>query len=496
MNKTLLNITLLLVVIILCGSCKKWLVAEPQDGIIRDEFWKTKEQVQSAVVGIYSSLLSDPNNRDRPLTDYLFVWGEARADMIAVAIGISNDEIDLTNVNTLPTNSFSNWGAVYRTINYCNTVIDFAPGVLNVDKTLTQKQLNAYLAEARAIRALMYFYLVRNFRDVPLKLTSTSSDRDLQLLSKTSADSVLNQVVKDLAFADSNAVFTYGNTASDKGRITKYTVKAMLADVYLWMDKYQECVDACDFIINSNKFGLIAGSNSWFNTLYFEGNSNEAIFEFQFDFQRLNPFHNMFANRPRYLASQNVPDDIFTVDLVDDNNKDIRGQFGSYRNDNTIYKYVGVSGNTLRAADASFAHWFQYRFAEIAMFKAEALNELGKGQEALDLVYLIRNRANALPLTDLNPSPTDKFSVADFILAERAREFAFEGKRWYDILRFSKRNNYERLNILLNMVSQTVPASIQQSAINKYKDKNSHYLPIYAFELQSNPSLVQNPFYR
>jgi hypothetical protein len=65
-------------------------------------------------------------------------------------------------------------------------------------------------------------------------------------------------------------------------------------------------------------------------------------------------------------------------------------------------------------------------------------------------------------------------------------------------LRNAKRNNYERLDILLNMVARAVPANRQISAINKYKDPNynSHYFPIFLYEIQSNPNLIQNPFYQ
>jgi hypothetical protein len=63
-------------------------------------------------------------------------------------------------------------------------------------------------------------------------------------------------------------------------------------------------------------------------------------------------------------------------------------------------------------------------------------------------------------------------------------------------LRNAKRNNYKRLDILLNMVSQTVPGNLQQSAIAKFKDPNSHYFPIYQYELQTDKNLVQNPFYK
>jgi hypothetical protein len=499
-RKLLINLTCLALLCIAGTSCNKYLDLQPQDGIIRQEFWKTKEQVQSAVIGCYASLLASPTN-NRPLSETMFLWGELRADMIAPGIGIAADENDVINVNTLATNTVTNWAGVYQVINYCNTVIDFAPSVLANDNTFTQQQLNQFLAEARALRAMMYFTLVKSFRDVPLKLKSTSSDTDLQQLPKTSGDSVLTQVLADLKFADSNAVITYGNTITDKGRINKFTVKALLADVYLWMENYAECEAACNYIIDSRKYGLIAGNGGWFNNLYYIGNSNEGIFEFQFDQQKLNSFYNIFlTSRQRFLASPLVMEQIYTVDFLDDNNKDIRGEGASVRtSDNAIWKYVAVDYNTLRAQDQSYAHWFAYRYADILLMKAEAINQMGgRGTEALDLVNIIRTRARALAATNTNPDPADRNGVADFILAERAREFAFEGKRWYDILRNSKRNNYERLDILLNMVAKAVPANRQISAINKYKDpnRNSHYFPIFFYEIQSNPNLVQNPFYQ
>jgi hypothetical protein len=124
------------------------------------------------------------------------------------------------------------------------------------------------------------------------------------------------------------------------------------------------------------------------------------------------------------------------------------------------------------------------------------LNQTDKGEEALALVYQIRQRAHALAQTDRSLTPADKDGIADFILEERAREFAYEGKRWYDILRNSKRNNYARLNILLGVISKSVPPDRQQSAIAKARDKNSHYFPIYDYELQTDKNLVQNPFYK
>lgn len=509
MMKNILKFTFVLMVLSGLSSCSKWLDLKPQNGIVREDFWKTKEQVAAAVSGIYASLLSSPTatttgsnptifTTDRPLAEYLWTWGEARADMVTPAPAISPEELEMVNVNMLPTNSLVNWRALYRTINYCNTVIQLAPAVLNSDPTFSQTQLDASVSEALAIRALMYFYLVRSWGDVPLKLDATISDQDIVPIPKTGQDTVLNQIVADLKKAETGAVFTFGSKEFDKGRVTRYTINTILADVYLWMEKYTESLAECNKVINSGQFGLLTYDASWFNNLYAQGNSNEGIFEFQFDVQKLNPFYRMFTTGTRrWQTSFRVLDDMYTVDLVNDLNKDIRAEGTSLRaSDATIWKFVASDFNSLKSLDQSYTHWFVYRYADVLLMKAEALAQLDRGAEALPLVYQVRNRAFALTATDRNPSPTDRNGVADFILEERAREFAFEGKRWYDVLRNAKRRNYERLSILTNMVANSVPSDRQQAALNKYKDKNSHYFPIYVYEIQTNKLLVQNPFYK
>ncbi len=512
-----IRIALFAFIVITSFSCKKWLELKPQDGIIKEEFWQTKEQVKAAVIGIYGSMMEPASGTYGTsgyipsLSEQLFVWGESRADNIAAATFVSADDLELVNVNTQPTNVNTNWRPFYRVINVCNTVIEKSPEVLALDNTFTQAQLDNYIGEALTLRALMYFYLVRSFGDVPLKLKATLSDEDLNPLPKSPKDSILNRIVADLTEAETKAVVSYGDIASDKGRITKYSINAILADVYLWMDKYAESIAECNKIINSQKFGLIKGATvngpaieyneNWFNSLYYIGNSNEGIFELQFDAQSLNPFYRIFSSsisNRRWIATADLMDRVFTVDFTNDQNYDIRGDGGSIRAaTSTIWKYVGANGTALRSLDQSFAHWFFYRYADVLLMKAEALNEKGgSGAEALDLVYTVRKRANALAATDLTPSPSDKNLIQDFILEERSREFCFEGKRWYDVLRNAKRNNYERLSILLNMISLSVPSNLQQSAQAKMKDYNSHYFPIYLYELQTNNLLVQNPFYK
>jgi hypothetical protein len=297
------------------ASCNKWLDLKPQDGIVGDEFWNTKEQVEAAVTGIYASMLGSTMG-DRALPEYFFIWGEARADMVSPGFRADADELDIVNLNMLPTNDYANWRSVYQTINYCNTLIELAPGVLASDRTFSKVQLDRATGEALTIRALMYFYLVRTFGEVPLQLKATTADQDVAPLAKTTSDSILNQIVTDLKKAEPAVPLSYGNLSYDKGRVTRYVVNALLADVYLWMDKYNECVAECDKIIKSGNFGLVSGEDM-FEEVFYQGNSNESIFELQFDAQKLNPFYFIhIPNNRRWGAAPHLTEQVYGVDQV------------------------------------------------------------------------------------------------------------------------------------------------------------------------------------
>lgn len=487
--------TLLIVVLVLtASSCNKWLELKPQDGIVREDFWKTKEQLQSAVIGCYTALLNPTLVRN------MFIWGELRADMVTTH-GSSSfptaNEVDFNDDEILSTNPLVNWSSIYTVINYCNTVIDYAPEVIENDNTLTQAQLNAYVAEAKALRAWMYFYLLRTWGEVPLQLKASSSDSRIEQLAKSSQEDVFNQIVEDLNFAALNAVTTYGDRNSDKGRITKYSVYALQADVYLWMNKYEECIVACQKIRTSNRFGLIRDPSQYYNSVFVQGNSNEGIFEIQFGVQAPNPwFSTLASSNLSFKASEIVPDvygynpDPASLD------KDIRGENAAYRADLIIWKHVGTSDvATTVTATNSTRNWIVYRYADILLMEAEALvwsDRPNKLVDAMTLINEVRGRARALITTE--EGPTDSRGVSDYILRERAREFAFEGKRWYDLLRHSKREG--RVELIIDAIIKVAVLDKQQSIINKLKDPRSHYLPIAFSELQADKLLVQNPFYK
>lgn len=515
MNKSIKYKILLLAtfVAVLGTSCKKWLDLQPQDGLTRQEYWQTKEQLDAAVMGCYASLLG---GSAEPMARYLFIWGELRADMVVPGLDLASeedeanlntnmrDQLDIIRTQTNATNKFINWEAVYKTINYCNTVIKFGPDVLAKDQTLTRSALDGYLAEAHSLRGLMYFYLLRSFGEVPLKLEPTYNDAQIGPIAKKSQAEVYQQIILDLTFGAENGQVTFGNMAEDRGRMTKFTAYTALADVYLWNEEYQKCIDACNKVIESGKYLLLPAGTpqfDFYNNVYLNGNSVENIFEFQFDNQKLNPFASMFALNAEFKAADWIAEGgLFGTDPVNFFNVDVRGNGTSMSEANAAI----VKFTRQRTIATSYTHWFVYRFPDVLLMKAEALTwvspgNTANGTEAIALVNRIRSSRHALNFIDGKtieaPDPSNTELLSQYIFEERAREFAFEGKRWYDILRNAKRNNYANEKLLLDIVSASAQPSKQQTVINKYKDHRSHYFPIFAYELQTNKGLVQNPFY-
>ncbi len=486
-----LKVVLIISIIFTFSSCDDYLDLRPQDGTVRQEFWKTKEDVQAAVIGIYTEMVSNPEFSER-----LFVYGELRGDMVTPGQNAEDNQILLNTTNILPTNSFTDWGMFYKIINYCNTVIDLAPQVLEEDPTFSEEQLQNYLSEALAIRAYMYFTLARTFKDVPLKLEATLNDNDNFQIPASPQEEVLMQVVADLNLAEEYAVQTYQTIPENKGRITQYAINAMQADAYLWLNDFQSALDATNKVIQSGNFALIPASNSWFGTVYGEGNSSESIFELQYSENNRNNFFILFFGLTEYNASSRVVTDVFGVDRDNPDNKDIRGERASIvASGNEIYKFTGLNSDRRKSNATSDTHWFFYRYAEVLLMKAEALNELDRGEEALTIIEDLRETREALQITGRSPSPDDDTGIAEYILEERSRELAFEGKRWFDVLRVARRDNYERLDLILTMALFSAPPNQQQSIRTKLQDPNSHYLPINQDELFTNKQLEQNPFY-
>ena len=475
----LLNIKAVILAVILLASntgCNDWIDIEPENELIKQEFWKTSDDVMSVLAATYDAL--------RGTVEKSFLLGEVRGDFVTVG-GPFSDYSRIGNNDITSTNLVAKWGEYYNTINLANTVMHYAPLIQEIDKSLTDRMLESIEAEMLFVRSLCYFYVVRIWKDAPLVLEATISDTVDFYLQKNTEKEIINQLVIDLKNASAKA---YTGQFSDnpeyyKGRANKYSIQALLADVLLWDERYNECVVYCDSVIASNRFTLESNSN-WFD-LYYPGNSMiESLFEIQYN-DNLDGQHNpMYDN-----LLNNIGVDIAEIAFEED--IDVR-QCGSK---GPIWKYQGKdeSGRSSqrRTGAERDANFIYYRYADILLMKAESLAELGNFEQANFLVREVAERAGVTHSTTNNLN-----DFRSLLLTERGREFACEGKRWFDILRFAKKDGFKDRKLLQDILLSKA-SDVKELAIMRTKviDTMSYYLPIHEDELQFNRNLEQNSFY-
>lgn len=235
---------------------------------------------------------------------------------------------------------------------------------------------------------------------------------------------------------------------------------------------------------------MVNNNNNWYR-IFSEGNTNEGIFEIQFDFDKgqTNNLMSWFGTNQRYNVTER------TVALFAESDEDIRGEGSSYlEGDFSVWKYLGAESETGIPRVYSDQNWIIYRIADIYLMKAEAMVMKGAGSygDAVALINQVRERAQ---ISEPVSAASTELEMLELVMEERGREFVGEGKNWYDILRVASRNDYEYKDYLITQVLLTAPASSAPIIRSKLLDVNSHYLPIHLEELAANRLLEQNPYY-
>ncbi len=477
--KGLLRFTILLAIITL-SSCSDWLSIAPENDLIKEKFWTKKADVDGALAATYDAF--------RSASLKSLILGEVRADMARFSATNFGDYTRIGSSDISPTNGAVRWGEYYSAINLANTLMFYSKDVLAKDDAFTQRMKNGVDAEALFIRSVSLFYLVRIWKEVPLVIEPSISDTSNLFIGKSSEKEVMGQIIKDLLRAKNLAYTTefYGTDAF-YGRANKYAIMSLLADVYLWDEQYQNCINYCDSVMNSGLYSL-EPLPTWFR-IYNPGNSPvESIFEIQFndnlDSQENPIYYNLVpvTGGPQISLTQNV-----SALFIDREDVRLSGGRGP------IWKYIGKDNlsTVSRSGNERDANWILYRYADILLMKAEAATELNLLTEANALVRQTVERAG-LAHVDV----ADQDIMREVVLDERAKEFIIEGKRWFDLLRAAKRNNFANKNLLIQMILSGAE-NIQQRAIlaTKVNDTMSYYLPIPQRDLDYNQNLFQNPYY-
>ena len=540
--------TSLLLAAMTMTSCSDFLDILPMNDVVLQNYWTQKGDVTSVMNSCYEAL----ENKD--CLTRLAVWGELRSDNVRAGSNVPNSINEILKENLLPSNEYCNWAKVYECINRCNTVCYYAPKVQAIDPNYTEGEMWANVAEATTLRALCYFYLMRTFRDVPYVTRPSIDDTENFVVPAMPFDELADTLIEDLENIKDYAVRRYyvdesPSAYQNSSKITRWAVYTLLADLYLWRGQWDKSIECCDKVLeykrqqydemverqgNVSELALIDGipmilekplgktdCGYAYNAILGVGNSFESIFELYFSSnqsQQNDWVGDFYGNNNTTFGRLSCPD-FLAKDVASGSNTVFKRTDGriyeSTQSSNSSYaitKYVRsrVNYSTQNVSSESDLHlsssrrgsrdanWIFYRLSDVILIKAEALierNQEGDLDAAFALIDIVSKRANdavdGQRKSVLKRSDYDtKGSMEQLVLEERQREFLFEGKRWFDLVRFARRDgNNTRL---VEQASRKYIDNVNAIKI-KLADPNIIYFPYAKSELKVNTELHQNP---
>lgn len=471
---------LLVTLFMLNISCENLLEETPETFLSEANFYNTESDAIAAVNGIYQRLTSDRDLYPR-LIPVIFTIPDD------ITYGRVRTDFDFYSLS--PENNFISgfYNQTWKCINDCNTAIAKIPEIEG-----NKNVLNRLVGEAKFIRALMYFYLVRGFGGVPV-LTKPSTGGDDFNVSRNTVDEVYAQIIKDLQEAEPDLWDSY--SGNDLGRPTKYSALALLGKVFLQQKDWDNAETKLAEVINSNQFKLLPDfKDLWFFTNDYHEERVFAInhtrdvnpsFTYSFFGSRetgvRNPYGGWGQANPEeeFVNSWDTTDYRYQWTIRD---KDINGNPLEQRFLLPVHKYTVVIGDNYTVFNNSSLDYPVIRYADVILMYAEALNEQNRVEEARSYINMIRERARGgLNGEENRPNPADipsglsKSEMAQVIMDERKWELAFEGHRWFDLVRKGK------FAEVMAQQGKTV--------------SNDYLWPIPQADIDANPNLEQNPGY-
>jgi len=464
----------------------------PLPSITPENFFQNADDAESALTAAYDAL-----QQAGTYGQDLNVVGEMPSDNVTSTNG---DVYPLERIIWTPLTGQvgSIFQASYIGINRANAVLNYVPAIAM--DTVRQSQI---LGEAYFLRALHYFNLVRLYGGVPLRLQPTESgESSVVTLARSTTDQVYTQIVSDLQQAEQRTVRDYGGQAANRTRAIKTAVNALQTKVFLNQQRWAEAIIAATQVLTSSLYQL----SPTFNELFPPENKIESIFEVQFAGTADGGFLLPDLVLPSPPATYSFPKfNIPTAELLAyaDTLNDQRWRFtgevtqagrnhasfvmatSTNANDNGPFVYKWRSNpNAFNSPD----NYYVLRLADVLLMYAEAVNEQsGPSQDALSRLNAVRTRAGlrALVLSDVATQQAFRSEVD----RQRRLELAFEGERWFDLLRYARQT--------LANPAQTHPVTaldiIQQ--MRGSRDPNYLLFPFPQTEVNNNSLLQQNPGY-
>ncbi len=452
------------------------------DSLQYNDFYKTPDEINLGVIGTYG-ILSDLYVKN--YVNYTELPGDN-----AHTLGETTNLSQLDKFSTTATNSMleNAWEQSFRCIASANRMIKAIPEVSFVtDEVPLQKQ---YLGEMHFLRALSYFNLVRLFGAVPFcdKITTIEEARKL---TRTPAETIYEQIIiSDLEKAMGLLPASY--TGIDIGRATKWAAAGLLGKVYLTIHEYAMAEAVLAQVIASGKYSLLPTFADIFNP----GNADhaESLFEVHFEKGVTGgsswSFHAHNNNLASFFgissAGATLPTQSIKVALESE---------GAARYNATIGKqgsYLYVKKHYLEHSyqNSSDDNWPLLRYADILLMYAEASNEITDAPSAdvIEMVNMIRRRANGVAPTDVSNTTynlaseeTDtRNAFRDAVWKERRLELAFEGHRWFDLVRTGT-----YVSVMNRHFEEEFKGLYMLNSFN-------NLFPVPQYEIDINPNLAPN----
>ena len=493
------------------ASCKDdFLVQTDPNSVATSEYFKTENDVFVALNGAYQSLRSSNS-----IGEGSGLFSEERSDNTGRNDNQSNagEPFQFNDFSLLPsnTNLKTHWLALYQCITRTNQVLS---GIETVafSKPETKAQ---YSAEAKFIRALIYFHLVRKWGDVPLVTKPLTTADDVTASTfREKKEKVYEQIVADLTEVTTSPLPDHQPLAT-KGRVSKVAGYALLGQVYLTM---ATTLDAANRTANLNAAKTNLTSAYTKRTF---GALKEIPYTDVFDvakkstnpeiiFQIVNKQGDINYSSSIAASNQAQGETInslrtntglggnVTPDLVKEyEGTDLRKDFSiKFANAATVKDYFITKYRDASAAAGTNGYggndWILIRYADVILMLAEVNLYLGDEASAISLLDQVRERAGMpkYEVAKTNAAYSSKFPTLKLaILHERRVELAFENHRWFDLLRFFTPAE------LVTYIRAKSQADFGVAKLSNFGTKD-YYYPIPFDENKLNPEkMYQNPGY-
>ncbi|KJF45268.1 RagB/SusD family nutrient uptake outer membrane protein [Draconibacterium sediminis] len=470
-------------ILILFTSCNDLDLA-PTNRFTEANYWTSPEKANLVLNMAYSQMYN---------SGYFFST-EALSDNIFEGRGVSSEKIISSGQADASNNRFANeWRDCYAGIKTCHTFLENVDRVEGMDEDL-KARMNA---EARFIRAYLYFRLTTWYGDVPLFKTDITLDES-KTIARTSQEEVLAFVRNELDAVAAVLPTNEEYSEEDNGRITAGAAVALKARTYLYSNDWQNVVNTCEELINSDQYGSYSLFPSYEGIFLPENEYNDEVILDLGYVPSLRTWGEYFDYAPlsvgarvnQMAPTQELVDDYLMMNgrTIDDANSGYDENDPYVRRDprltatvvyhefpwklpsgtiQTIYikpgtapdesaevdEYKGQGTNSTStgyymrkyydpqslASFTSGLNLILIRYADVLLMYAEAKNELSQMDENVwnSTIKVIRERAGFSDASALNfDSSLSQADLRDIIRRERRIELALEGLRIFDIRRW------------------------------------------------------------